>query len=133
MKRQPAVKSVELAARLLTEQQVEHAGSCATPGGDDAADGATVGPFLSKIGLGRHIDVFRADAWDNMAMLARITQEDMKEMGIPMGYRRMLLTELLVRASKRRRGDGRKWQYGRANLSAGQIRWWQQQQQRQQQ
>ena len=85
MKRQPAIKSMELAARLLTEQQVEHADSCATPGGNDAADFAEVGSFLSSIGLGRYIDVFRTDAWDNMAMLARITQEDKKEMGIFQG------------------------------------------------
>ena len=76
MKRQPEEESVNLAARLMARQQEVHANTV-TPGGSDAAGGYTVGAFLSSIGLGEHIDVFREERWDNMAMLTRITHADM--------------------------------------------------------
>ncbi|GBG88687.1 hypothetical protein CBR_g48217 [Chara braunii] len=76
--RTPAVRTV----RTVTMQ---------TP--TPAQDGRAVATFLQSLGLGKYIPSFQAEEVD-MAALRHMTEEDLKELGVPMGPRKKIMLAL---------------------------------------
>ncbi|KAL3716917.1 hypothetical protein ACJRO7_008488 [Eucalyptus globulus] len=59
----------------------------------------TIGPFLNSLGLGKYAIHFQAEEID-MDVLKQMQDDDLKEMGIPMGPRRKILLALLSRSRR---------------------------------
>lgn len=59
-------------------------------GGVRGGDGGDVGDFLRGLGLGKYVAAFRREEVDRVA-LARVTDADLKSMGVPLGPRKKIL------------------------------------------
>ncbi|ONK77225.1 uncharacterized protein A4U43_C02F4370 [Asparagus officinalis] len=55
---------------------------------------SSVDAFLQSIGLKKYLPLFEAEEIDEMTVLVHLTEEDLKDLGLPMGPRKKILLAL---------------------------------------